>query len=174
MRRTTRPEIAARIFESFGDIDVRDRLAHVKVPTLVIHARGDERVPFDEGRAIAASIPQAQFLALESRNHVLLESEPAWLRFQNAIRDFLGTSTSPTTERQGEAHSVFATLTARELEILTQVATGEGNSQIAGHLSISEKTVRNHLTAIFDKLGVTSRSQAIVLARERGLLGEGR
>jgi pimeloyl-ACP methyl ester carboxylesterase/DNA-binding CsgD family transcriptional regulator len=174
MRRTTRPEVAARIFESFGDIDVRDRLRDVKAPTLVIHARGDARVPFDEGRAIAAGIPQAQFLALESKNHILLESEPAWPRFQSALRDFLGTTAEPTTSRRGEPDTAFAALTARELEILTQVATGEGNSRIAEHLSISEKTVRNHLTAIFGKLGVSSRAQAIVLAREHGLLGTGR
>ena len=62
-------------------------------------------------------------------------------------------------------------LTTREREILDLVASGGSNQEIAGQLFISEKTVRNHLTAIFDKIGVTSRSQAIVYARDRGLAG---
>lgn len=172
MRRTTRPEIAAKILESFGDIDVRDRLGQVKAPTLVFHARGDARVPFDEGRALAAGIPNAQFHELDSRNHILLENEPAWPRFQAAVNEFLGSGTGgPVPTQMGSA---FAALTARELEIVKRVAMGETNSQIATHLSISEKTVRNHLTAIFAKLGVSSRAQAIVLAREHGVLGAGR
>jgi DNA-binding NarL/FixJ family response regulator len=65
----------------------------------------------------------------------------------------------------------LAMLTTREREILDLVASGASNQEIAGQLFISEKTVRNHLTAIFDKIGVTSRSQAIVYARDRGLAG---
>ena len=62
-------------------------------------------------------------------------------------------------------------LTAREREILDLVAGGANNHDIADQLFISEKTVRNHLTAIFDKIGVSSRSQAIVFARDRGMAG---
>jgi DNA-binding CsgD family transcriptional regulator len=68
---------------------------------------------------------------------------------------------------------VLEALTAREHAILARVAAGESNAQIAARLSISEKTVRNHLTTVFDKLGVTSRAQAIVFARDRGLPGTG-
>jgi len=60
-------------------------------------------------------------------------------------------------------------LTPRESEILERIAQGLDNAQIAAHLAMSEKTVRNHVTRIFDKLGVATRPQAIVLARERGL-----
>lgn len=202
MRRTTRPEVAARILEAFGEIDVRHRLKDVRAPTLIMHARGDRRVPFDEGRALAAGIPDARFLALETNNHVLTETEPAWQRFQAAVQDFLRTGTAaavasaapsaseasrarsavPLAEPPASAaprapsttlNSAFATLTARERSILARVATGESNAQIAARLSISEKTVRNHLTTIFDKLGVTSRAQAIVVARDGGLHGAG-
>jgi len=62
----------------------------------------------------------------------------------------------------------FASLTRREREILTLLAEGFANAQIASHLSISEKTVRNHTSNLFDKLGVWTRAQAIVFARERG------
>ena len=64
---------------------------------------------------------------------------------------------------------VLSELTTRETDILRLVAGGASNLQIAGKLFISEKTVRNHLTSIFSKLGVTSRAQAIVLARDSGL-----
>ena len=177
MRRTTRPEVAARILEAFGEIDVRHRLRDVRAPTLIMHARGDRRVPFDEGRALAAGIRDARFLALDTNNHVLTEAEPAWQRFQAALSDFTGTATAPIAAAPAPAAApqdgVLETLTTRERAILARVASGESNAQIAARLSISEKTVRNHLTTIFDKLNVTSRAQAIVLARDRGLHGAG-
>jgi pimeloyl-ACP methyl ester carboxylesterase/DNA-binding CsgD family transcriptional regulator len=167
MRTTTQPDIAARIIEAFGEINVRALLPQVRVPTLVVHARGDARIPFDQGRTLATEIPGARFVTLESRNHILMENEPAWERFCEAFDDFLG----PPETRVGPAeHGALPELTARENAILKLVAHGEGNAEIAKHLFISEKTVRNHLTNIFEKLGVDSRSRAIVLARDRGLV----
>ena len=63
----------------------------------------------------------------------------------------------------------MSSLTAREREVLERLAQGLDNAQIAAHLGLSEKTVRNHLTHVFDKIGVENRGQAIVLAREAGL-----
>ena len=171
-RRTTTPEIAARLMEATGNIDILERLALVKAPTLVLHPRGDAMVPFDQGRVLAAGIPGAKFVELDSNNHVLLESEPAWQRFQDAIGEFLGWQRAEPRRRAADVapdSDHFATLTVREREILDRVATGANNQEIAAQLFISEKTVRNHLTAIFDKLGVSSRSQAIVFARDRGI-----
>jgi pimeloyl-ACP methyl ester carboxylesterase len=70
---------------------VSDLLSQVKVPTLVMHARGDARVAFDSGRRLAAGIPGARFVPLESANHLILESEPAYVRFLEEIKSFLGT-----------------------------------------------------------------------------------
>ena len=67
----------------------------------------------------------------------------------------------------GAQHERFPTLTAREAQILEHIAQGLDNAQIAARLDLSEKTVRNHITSIFDKIGVESRAQAIVLAREQ-------
>ena len=89
-RRTTTPEIAARIMEVSGNIDVAHRLAEVKTPALVIHSRGDVIVPFEQGRVIAAGIPDARFVELNSANHLLLENEPAWQKFQEVVGEFLG------------------------------------------------------------------------------------
>jgi pimeloyl-ACP methyl ester carboxylesterase/DNA-binding CsgD family transcriptional regulator len=170
MRTTTQPEIAARIFESFGQINVRALLPQVRVPTVVVHARDDGRIPFQQGRLLAAEIPNASFVALESRNHILIETEPAWARFCETFNDVMGIGAAPPNGSGGATAPVdLVELTARENAILRLVAQGAGNGEIARRLFISEKTVRNHLTNIFEKLGVDSRSRAIVVARDRGM-----
>ncbi|KUM54099.1 guanylate cyclase [Rheinheimera sp. EpRS3] len=88
-RLTTSAENAVRFLSVFADIDVRHRLAQVKVPTLVIHAMGDQRIPISVGRDIAAAIPNAEFVGLESNGHLLLGREPASKTFVQAIRDFM-------------------------------------------------------------------------------------
>jgi pimeloyl-ACP methyl ester carboxylesterase/DNA-binding winged helix-turn-helix (wHTH) protein len=88
-RITTSPENALRIRRASDEIDVTPLLAQVKAPTLVLHCRDDAGVPFDEGRRMAAGIPGARFVALEGRNHVILEDEPAWPRFIEEIKGFL-------------------------------------------------------------------------------------
>jgi pimeloyl-ACP methyl ester carboxylesterase len=67
-----------RIFVAAGNIDVTNLLTKLTVPTLVMHARDDARVPFDAGRQMAAGIPGARFVPLPSRNHLILEDEPAF------------------------------------------------------------------------------------------------
>jgi pimeloyl-ACP methyl ester carboxylesterase len=88
-RISTSPADAVRNFIANGEIDVTDLLAKVTVPTLVMHARDDTRVPFDAGRRLAAGIPGARFVSLPSRNHLILEDEPAFGRFLQEIRAFL-------------------------------------------------------------------------------------
>ncbi len=173
-RRSTKPELAARIMESSGAIEVVDRLPLVRTPTLVMHPRRDVIVPFDEGRLIAGSIANARFVEFDSANHLLLENEPSWQKFLQAVGEFLGWPREAPQRRSGDRpaqNEDLAALTGREREILNLVASGANNQAIADQLFISEKTVRNHLTAIFDKIGVSSRSQAIVFARDRGLAG---
>ncbi len=94
MRTTTQPEIAARILESFGEINVRALLPRCACRRMVVHARGDARIPFEQGRLLAAEIPGAHFVTLESRNHILIEAEPAWERFCEAFDDCLGAGRS--------------------------------------------------------------------------------
>jgi pimeloyl-ACP methyl ester carboxylesterase/DNA-binding winged helix-turn-helix (wHTH) protein len=88
-RRTASPENAVRIRQTMNDIDVADILPQVKVPTLVLHCRDDAVVPFDEGRILAAGIRGARFVALEGRNHLILEGDPALPRFLDEMRNFL-------------------------------------------------------------------------------------
>ncbi len=89
MRISVSPNNAVRLESEMHRIDVRELAAQVKVPTLILHSREDEAVPFEEGRLLASLIPKAQFVALESKNHLLIEREPAWAKFVTAIRGFL-------------------------------------------------------------------------------------
>ena len=82
-------ENALRIMETTHSLDVRSEAAALDLPVLVLHARHDAMVPFDAGRVLAAHIPGARFVPLESRNHVLLESEPAWAHFVEEVNAFL-------------------------------------------------------------------------------------
>ncbi|MEO8682974.1 MAG: alpha/beta fold hydrolase, partial [Vicinamibacterales bacterium] len=159
--KTTTGEIAARLLEARSNMDITALLGQVRTPTLVLHARNDEVVPVAEGRLLASGIAGAEFVELDSRNHVLLEHEPAWQRFGEAVLSFMRLDEAP-------AGAAFAALSARERQVLTLMAEGLGNTDIADRLQISEKTVRNHASNLFDKLGVWSRAQAIVFARDHG------
>jgi len=90
-RLTVSGDMAARIHEANGDTDVTALLPRVSVPTLVLHARDEARVPFEAGRRMAAGIPGARFVALQGRNHLFLESEPAFGQFVEHTRAFLAT-----------------------------------------------------------------------------------
>ncbi|MFD0379788.1 response regulator [Streptomyces sp. NPDC059525] len=73
-----------------------------------------------------------------------------------------------------DAGRLFPALTAREAEVLELVARGHDNRRIARELVLSEKTVRNHVTHVFEKLQVTSRAEAVARARDAGLGEDGR
>jgi pimeloyl-ACP methyl ester carboxylesterase len=88
-RITTTPENAVRMRQATNVIDVSDLLPLVNVPTLVLHCRNDEVAPFDEGRRMAAGIRGSRFVALEGRNHLILEHEPAWNRFVDEVNAFI-------------------------------------------------------------------------------------
>jgi pimeloyl-ACP methyl ester carboxylesterase/DNA-binding CsgD family transcriptional regulator len=159
-RATISPANAVRYLRAVSEMDVTGFARKVSCPVLVTHSKSEARVPFEEGRMIAGLIPGARFLPVESRNHVLLEHEPAWPQWLAAVRDFL-----PRAARGGAS---FSGLTPRESELVELIAQGLDNTQIAARLELTDKTVRNHITSIFAKLGVENRSRAIVLAREAG------
>lgn len=92
-RVSTSPEGAVRLFRASSVIDVVDTARQVTAPTLVLHANRDAQVPFDQGRMLAALIPGARFVSLDSQNHVLLEHEPAWRRFVDEVDAFLAEDT---------------------------------------------------------------------------------
>jgi DNA-binding SARP family transcriptional activator/pimeloyl-ACP methyl ester carboxylesterase len=88
-RLSSSAENAARLLRSLGEFNVLDLLPGITAPTLVLHCRDDAAVPFEQGRLIASRVPGARFLALDSRNHVLLPRDPAWAAFVSEVRRFL-------------------------------------------------------------------------------------
>ena len=86
----TTPEMAERFLLTNATIDVTQDLAKIKTPTLVLHPTGDLRVPFAEGQLVAAGIPGAKFVPLDTRNHMIVADDPAHRQMLDAIADFLG------------------------------------------------------------------------------------
>jgi pimeloyl-ACP methyl ester carboxylesterase/DNA-binding CsgD family transcriptional regulator len=146
---STSPAAAARIWAARSDLDVTARAPAIDVPTLVMHANDDAAVPFDEGRLIAGLIPGARFVPLEGRNHVLLETEPAWPEFLREVDGFLGGAPAPAEEWD---------LSAREEEILGLVADGLSNEEIASQLVLSVRTVERHLSNCYVKLRISGKA----------------
>lgn len=166
MRVATTPANAANLLRANFRFDVHEAATQVRCPTMVFHAREDSAIPFDEGRSLAALIPNARFVPLESRNHLLVEGEPAWEQFVRQLDDFLPAAPPKKSDAADRLPDGF---TGREHEILDLVAQGLNNGTIATKLGISERTVRNNVSIILSKLDVHSRAEAIVRAREAGL-----
>src|SRR5262249_54128977 len=97
------PENAARIMEACDEIEVRSLLPSVSVPTIVFQSDGDLVVPPEEGRILAAEIPNAGFVSLPSANHLFLADEPAWRVFVAELGAFLKWH---DPDREASQHSV--------------------------------------------------------------------
>jgi pimeloyl-ACP methyl ester carboxylesterase/DNA-binding CsgD family transcriptional regulator len=143
-------EMAARLWESRTETDVSDAARRVTQPALVLHARDDRAVPYDEGRRLASLLPDARFVTLEGENHILQEAEPAWALFLAEVRAFLGDGEPETTD--------ISELSERECEVLQLVAAGLSNEQIADRLFLSSRTVERHLSNVYAKLRLSGKS----------------
>ncbi|MEM9344795.1 MAG: alpha/beta fold hydrolase [Pseudomonadota bacterium] len=152
-RKATSPDVGAQLLTARGNLDASNVLPHIKAPTLVMHAHGDEVVPVSEARFIAQGVPGAELVMLDSPNHVLQADEPAWAEVTRQILAFTG---QPAVDD----------LTPRERDILTLICDAQSNKAIARALDVSEKTVRNHATNLFAKMGVSTRQEAILKARK--------
>jgi pimeloyl-ACP methyl ester carboxylesterase/DNA-binding CsgD family transcriptional regulator len=160
-------EVAAQLRAARDRLDVRELAPRLRVPTLVMHARDDALVPFDEGRLMATLIPGARFTSLEGRNHILLAGEPAWDAFLDELHGFLGDPPISASELPGE-------LSGREEEVLELVAQGLSNEQIAERLYLSIRTVERHLSNTYAKLGISGKAaRAAAAARFATFSGVG-
>jgi len=151
-RRATTPETGARLFHARGEMDASEYLGQVRCPTLVLHAKDDAVAPLSEGRLLAQAIPGAELAVLPSANHILQPDEPAWSQFCEQVLAFTGAG----------AGAPEADLTPHERDILALICAAKSNKDIARDLGLSEKTVRNHATGLFTKLGVSNRQEAIL------------
>ena len=142
--------------------DARHLLPELDLPVLVLHSRGEQMKTFDNARYLASHVRGARLVALESRNHVVLEDEPAWPVLLQELTDFV-TADRPA----GSPAADLATLLSpRELEVLRVAAEGADNDAIAGRLHLSVRTVERHLQHVYAKLGLQGRNaRAAAVAR---------
>ena len=117
------PEIAARYVDSLADTNVERLLTEISVPTLVFHSKGDLRAPFAQGQEIAAKIPNARFIVLNTNNHILVEDEPSSQVFFDEFYSFIGQpKLGPSTANSSKAKSKFARIAmAAENNILIKL-----------------------------------------------------
>jgi pimeloyl-ACP methyl ester carboxylesterase/DNA-binding CsgD family transcriptional regulator len=167
-RKTASKEVASRFMSVLAGMNMFRRLKEVRAPTLVIQIARDQIVDPGSAPGIASEIRGSQFVSIDSNNHILVEDEPGWQEFKNVFTRHVPGAVAPA-RRDAAAIERIGQLSKREQSILGEIAKGLNNREIATGLFISEKTVRNHITSIFDKLGVSSRAQAIVMAKEAGL-----
>lgn len=158
------PSHAARMVLATGQADVSALLPRIACPALILHCRGALLMPVEEARLIASSLAGARFVPLESNNYIPIQGEPAFAQLIDEFLAFL-----PREREQSPGGAALAALTRREREVLDLLARGLDNGSIAAQLEVSEKTVRNTVSHIFDKLAVHSRAQAVVFARRAGL-----
>lgn len=175
-RESATAEIAAGSLEAVYGLDVRDRLAQVTTPTLVLHRSDDRAVPFDLGRDLAASIPGATFVALQGSEHFPWRGDSAALA--RVILEGLGIEDPevdipvPEQINPNDARSdlVETDLSPRELEVLRLVASGLSDREIADQLVLSPHTIHRHVANIRTKLRLPSRAAAAAHAARLGLL----
>jgi pimeloyl-ACP methyl ester carboxylesterase/DNA-binding CsgD family transcriptional regulator len=137
-------------------VDVTSLLPEITMPTLVLHARGDRVAP-ELGPELAAAIPDARLVMLDSRNHVLLADEPAWQVFKDELAGFIAAD---------RASPSLAALSDRERELLLLAAEGLDNTEIADRLVLSLRTVERHFQNVYLKLGLSGRTaRAAAVAR---------
>ncbi len=147
-----------------GKADATGVLPDLALPTLVIHSREERMNDFAHGRTLAATIPNARLVPLDSRNHILLQDEPAWPIFVREITAFLAEDRLETVGAVG-----IETLTQREREVLDGVAQGLDNQAVAAALNLSVRTIERHLQRIYGKLGLAGPSaRAGAVARVLG------
>lgn len=158
-RLTATPDVAAHAFRAMCHINVKAAARNVKCPALVFHCRGDQLIYFEQGRKVAALIPGARFVPVDSDNHVPFQGEACWPAVVRELRAFLGSS--PATVR----------LTGRQSEVLRQVAAGMTDKQIARELDLSPRTVEMHVAGAMKSLGCATRAEAVHSATTQGLLG---
>jgi RNA polymerase sigma factor (sigma-70 family) len=146
-------EMAARLWESRTQTEISDTARRITQPALVLHARQDRSVPYEEGRRLASLLPEARLVTLESDNHILQEGEPAWEAFLSEVRAFLGDD-----QRAPALAADLSELSEREREVLQLVAAGMTNEQIAERLFLSTRTVERHLSNVYAKLRLSGKS----------------
>lgn len=178
-RQSATPRTARALRELIGMIDVTDALGSISVPTLVLHRRDDDRVPYEQGQQLAAGIPGASLVTLEGRDHYLFSGDTGPLL--DAIEHFVtGTPAAPATSDRVLATVLFvdivdSTATARTLgdarwTTLLGAFYEESDRALDEHRGELIATTGDGLVAIFDGPGRAVHAARAVRGRA-GALG---
>ncbi len=162
-RESASAEMAADLLELTFATDVRETLAEVLVPTLVVHRRGDRTIRLRAGEQLAALIPDAELVVLDGDAHLPWHGDMDGVL--GAVAPFLGIA-PPARETPAEVEE----LSPREREVLRLVADGLSDGDIAERLVLSPHTVHRHVANILRKLGLHSRAAAAAHAARAGLV----
>jgi pimeloyl-ACP methyl ester carboxylesterase/DNA-binding CsgD family transcriptional regulator len=162
-RAAATPDVAAALLEAVYRTDVRDVLARVRAPALVLHRRGDRAMPFDQGREVASRLPGARFVALDGDIHLPWLGDSAAV--VGAVSAFLDEHAPVLAAPRADGP-----LTEREAEVLQLVAEGLSDAEIAARLVVSPHTVHRHVANIRTKLSQPSRAAAAAYAARHGLI----
>jgi len=157
-------EMAADLLELTFATDVRETLAEVRVPTLVVHRRRDRAIRLAAGEQLAALIPDAKLVVLEGDAHLPWHGELDDVLA--AVAPFLGTAPPPPRDAPFEVEE----LSPRERDVLRLVAEGLSDADIAERLVLSPHTVHRHVSNILRKLGLHSRAAAAAHAARAGIV----
>ena len=158
------PDVAAAMLEAVYATDMREVLPRVAVPALVVHRRADRAMPFEQGRELAALLPEARLVALDGNLH------PPWLGDSEAVLGALTTFLDAHHPARAAPVTGDGPLSEREREVLRLVADGLSDAEIARRLIVSPHTVHRHVANIRTKLGQPSRAAAVAYAAREGLI----
>jgi pimeloyl-ACP methyl ester carboxylesterase/DNA-binding CsgD family transcriptional regulator len=170
LQRTSGPGenvLASRIARQGEDLTTE--VDRIRVPTLIVQALADQATTFENAGMVAARIPGARVVPIDSRNHILLAGEPGWQAFVDEVRAFLEPDRTSVASPPGD---LAESLSPRELEVLRRAAHGLANDDIAVALGLSPRTVERHLSNAYSKLGVSgraARAAAVAEVVRRGL-----
>ncbi|MDP9180569.1 MAG: adenylate/guanylate cyclase domain-containing protein [Chloroflexota bacterium] len=138
-------EDVVTLLTSASKVDVRHLLPQVKVPTLVLHRRGDSAIPFERGRALAAGIPKAKFVPLEGENHVYIEGDPGvedWIR---AIATFVDPDAQTKTENESSAfRTVLFTDLVGHTAMMQRLGDDKGREVLREHERITREILKEN------------------------------
>ena len=165
LRAGASPGMARDLMLMNGELDVRDALADVRSPTLVIHRTDDRWIGVANGRYLAEAIPEARFVELAGADH------RPWLEDADAVLDQVEAFVTGAVRRPRHARPLMGVdaLSRREREVVGLAVAGESASDMAKHLFLSERTIETHLRNAYSKLGVSSRLELVRRAAELGL-----
>lgn len=168
LRQSASPSSLREILQAMREIDVRDCLAYVQAPTLILHKALDPAVPVEGARFLAKQLAQAELHEFAGIDHWWW-TEP-YDALMAALADFMSNTTAEAESVATQPSGGQDRLSQRELEILQLIATGYSNQSIADTLFLSLGTIKTYTSSIYAKLQVKNRNQAIIAGRKRGLL----